>query len=126
MQKPIDYDYHLPSELIATHPVAPREAARLLPWPAIQDDLTFADLPRLLNPGDVLVFNNSRVIPARLHCTRPSETHQHGALQTEILLHRPIGDFQTWEVFAQKTKRLRIGQQFAFYGWHDRRYHRPA
>ena len=112
--KPTDYNYHLPSELIATHPVAPRETARLLTWPGVQDDLTFADLPRLLNSGDVLVFNNSRVIPARLFCTRPSDTAQHEALQTEILLHRPVGDFQTWDVFAQKTKRLRVGQILHF------------
>jgi S-adenosylmethionine:tRNA ribosyltransferase-isomerase len=112
--KPTDYDYHLPLELIAAHPVQPREAARLLCWPDQGLDLTFADLPRLLNAGDVLVFNNSRVIPARLHCTRPSDTQQHDALQTEVLLHRPVGDFQTWEVFSQKTKRLKVGQYLHF------------
>lgn len=113
-QKPSDYDYYLPDDLIAAHPVHPREAARLLPFPGLRDDLTFADLPRLLNAGDVLVFNNSRVIPARLHCTRPSPTRQHDDLQTEILLHRPVGDFQTWTVFAQKTKRLHVGQELHF------------
>ncbi len=114
MDKPADYDYHLPDTLIAAHPLLPREAARLLTWPDVRDDLTFADLPRLLNAGDLLVFNNSRVIPARLRCIRPSENGQHEALQTEILLHRPISDFQTWEVFAQKTKRLRVGQSLHF------------
>ncbi|HEY1096447.1 MAG TPA: tRNA preQ1(34) S-adenosylmethionine ribosyltransferase-isomerase QueA [Alphaproteobacteria bacterium] len=112
--KPSDFDYHLPDELIAAHPVHPREAARLLTWPLSGDDLTFADLPNLLDPGDLLVVNNSRVIPARLKCTRPSDTQQHEALQTEILLHRPVGDFQTWEIFAQKTKRLKEGQHLHF------------
>lgn len=112
--KPTDFDYHLPDDRIAAHPVEPREAARLLTWPGLRDDLTFADLPGLLDPGDVIVFNNSRVIPARLYCTRPSDTGQHDALQTEILLHRPVGDFQTWEVFAQKTKRLKVGQLLHF------------
>lgn len=114
--KPSDYQYHLPDDLIAAHPVEPREAARLLTWPLRHQgtELSFADLPDLLQPGDVLVVNNSRVIPARLKCTRPSVTGEHGALQTEILLHRPVGDFQTWTIFAQKTKRLKIGQQLYF------------
>lgn len=112
--KPSDYNYQLPDELIATHPVEPREAARLLTWPGLRDDLSFADLPGLLNPGDVIVFNNSRVIPARLQCTRLSDTGQHEPLQTEILLHRPVGDFQTWDVFAHKTKRLKVGQTLQF------------
>jgi S-adenosylmethionine:tRNA ribosyltransferase-isomerase len=112
--KPSDYDYHLPDELIAAHPVEPREVARLLTWPLRDGDLSFADLPDLLQAGDVLVVNNSRVIPARLKCSRPSATGEHEDLQTEILLHRPLGDFQTWTIFAQKTKRLKIGQHLHF------------
>jgi S-adenosylmethionine:tRNA ribosyltransferase-isomerase len=112
--KPANYDYHLPDNLIAVHPVEPREAARLLTWPLRDTALSFADLPDLLQPGDVLVVNNSRVIPARFKCTRPSVTGEHDDLQTEILLHRPLGDFQTWTIFAQKTKRLKIGQELHF------------
>ncbi|MGC9186064.1 MAG: S-adenosylmethionine:tRNA ribosyltransferase-isomerase, partial [Thiomonas sp.] len=62
-----DFDFHLPAELIAQHP-APRSASRLLDLsqaPALHDRV-FTDLPGLLRPGDLVVFNDTRVIPARL------------------------------------------------------------
>lgn len=104
---PHDYLFDLPPERIALTPLHPREAARLLLWPNADTAQTFADLPALLQPGDVLVFNNSRVIPARLHATR-------GSLTTELLLHRPIGDFTRWQTFAHKMKRLKPGQVLNF------------
>lgn len=63
-----DFDYQLPPELIAQHPTERRGASRLLhlPWPGGPVDLDFVDLPRLLRPGDLVVFNNTRVMPARL------------------------------------------------------------
>jgi S-adenosylmethionine:tRNA ribosyltransferase-isomerase len=59
-----DFDYHLPPELIAQSPAAERSASRLLVASTLKD-LHFTDLPTLLRPGDLLVFNDSKVIPAR-------------------------------------------------------------
>ena len=63
-----DFDFELPRELIALHPCEPRDAARLLVIPAAGgfDDRRISDLPALLHPGDLLVFNDTKVIPARL------------------------------------------------------------
>jgi S-adenosylmethionine:tRNA ribosyltransferase-isomerase len=63
-----DFDFPLPRELIARHPCEPRDAARLLLIPASGGfvDKRIADLPALLRPGDLLVFNDTKVIPARL------------------------------------------------------------
>ena len=61
-----DFDYELPDELIARYPTAERRASRLLEVGAQLADRQFADLPALLGPGDLLVFNDTRVIPARL------------------------------------------------------------
>ena len=67
-----DFDYELPADLIAQQPAQQRSGSRLL---AVADpfrDLHFSDLVDLLDPGDVLVFNNSKVIPARLFGTKPT------------------------------------------------------
>ncbi len=65
------FDFDLPPERIALRPAVPREAARLLVLDGAQTrDLTVADLPGQLRAGDVLVFNDTRVIPARLEGTR--------------------------------------------------------
>jgi S-adenosylmethionine:tRNA ribosyltransferase-isomerase len=63
-----DFDFELPRELIALHPCEPRDAARLLVIPASGgfEDRRISDLPALLHPGDLLVFNDTKVIPARL------------------------------------------------------------
>lgn len=76
-------------------------------WPQADTSKTFADLPEQLQPGDVLVFNNSRVIPARLRAKRDE-------IETELLLHRPIGDFTRWQTFAHKMKRIKPGQVLDF------------
>ena len=69
-----DFDYHLPEELIALRPVNPRDAARLLVVePGAEApfaDCKVTDLPQLLSPGDALVFNDTKVIPAELTGTR--------------------------------------------------------
>ncbi|MFQ6027188.1 MAG: S-adenosylmethionine:tRNA ribosyltransferase-isomerase, partial [Dehalococcoidia bacterium] len=68
-----DFDYHLPPELIAQTPIEPRDAARLLVLHRASGKLEhrqFQDLAGFLRPGDVMVFNQSRVIPARLHGKR--------------------------------------------------------
>ena len=84
-----DFDYSLPPELIATHPTAERCASRLLSVNAQNDqveDRLFCDLPSLLCPGDLLVFNDTRVIHARLHGHKQS----HG--KVEILIERIVSD----------------------------------
>ncbi len=77
-----DFDFALPESAIALHPVSPRDSARLLAVSKFFFDFTFRDLVGLLNKGDVLVFNDSRVIPARLFGKK-------GDAEIEILLHKP-------------------------------------
>src|SRR5690242_18589447 len=76
-----DFDFDLPRQLIAAHPAEPRDAARLLVIGPTLDDRAIGDLPALLRPGDLLVFNDTRVIPARLVGIR-------GAARVEVTLHR--------------------------------------
>jgi S-adenosylmethionine:tRNA ribosyltransferase-isomerase len=103
-----DFDFALPGGLIAHHPFEPREAARLLviPVSARFQDRHIADLPELLRPGDLLVFNDTKVIPARLEGRR-------GAATIEITLHRDLGG-GAWRAFAKGARRLRIGDNIVF------------
>lgn len=102
-----EFDFTLPEDLVAQHPASERDASRLLyvPKDAPVQDKMVRDLPSLLKSGDVLVFNNTRVIPARLHGKR-------GDVPVEVTLHQQKGD--GWEVFARPGKRLKIGQQIVF------------
>jgi len=81
-----DFDYSLPAELIARYPATERRDSRLLEVGAELLDRHFADLPQLLNAGDLLVFNDSRVIPARLH------GHKETGGQVEVLVERITSD----------------------------------
>jgi S-adenosylmethionine:tRNA ribosyltransferase-isomerase len=105
--KTADFDFELPAERIAGHPVRPRDRARLLAvGPTSLADRVVADLPGLLRPGDLLVFNDTRVIPARLVGRR-------GAARIEVTLHkREAGG--NWRAFARPAKRLRPGQTIDF------------
>ncbi len=104
-----DFDFDLPRELIAQHPAEPRESARLLEvGPAGLSDRTVRDLPGLLAPGDLLVFNDTKVIPARLFGRR-------GAARIEVTLHRADGP-AAWRAFARPARRLHPGDQIAFEG----------
>ena len=96
------FDFTLPAERIAQRPVEPRDASRLLRVTAegLADHRTL-DLPNLLSPGDLLVFNDTRVVPARL-------TGQRGGARVSITLHQALGP-DAWRVFAKPGKRLRIG-----------------
>jgi S-adenosylmethionine:tRNA ribosyltransferase-isomerase len=82
-----DFDYELPPELVAQHPLPARSASRLmrLAGDAVSHHV-FADLPRLVRPGDLLVFNDTKVVKARLHGTRESGG------KVEILIERVIDD----------------------------------
>jgi S-adenosylmethionine:tRNA ribosyltransferase-isomerase len=103
-----DFDFDLPRRLIADHPCEPRDAARLLVIPASGqlEDRRIADLPALLRPGDLLVFNDTKVIPARLVGRR-------GAAEIEITLHRDLGG-SAWRAFAKGARRLRVGDRIVF------------
>jgi S-adenosylmethionine:tRNA ribosyltransferase-isomerase len=103
-----DFDFALPRELIADRPAEPREAARLLVLPASGGfgDRHIADLPQLLRPGDMLVFNDTKVIPARLVGKR-------GLATVEITLAHDLGG-GVWGAYAKGARRLRPGDHLDF------------
>jgi len=101
------FDFHLPAECIAARPVSPRDSARLLTvGPGEFSDQIVHDLPGLLSPGDVLVLNDTRVVPARLIGRR-------GEARIEVTLHKMRGDGR-WDAFARPAKRLKAGQDILF------------
>lgn len=105
------FDFNLPQELIAQEPARPRDSAKMLYVPADAsafDDMTVGALPKRLRSGDVLVFNDTRVIPARLVGKRGDATNRgkpDGGAKVEVTLHQPI-DAHTWRVFAKPAKKL--------------------
>lgn len=106
------FDFDLPDELIALRPARPRDAARMLvvnrtSAGAVEDRIV-RDLPGLLAPGDVLVVNDTRVIPARLHGTR---TREGASAAIELLLHKALDKPGQWLAFARPAKRLRPGER---------------
>ena len=101
------FDFDLPRELIADRPAVPRDAARLLEVAADGlRDRALRDLPALLRPGDVMVVNDTRVIPARL-------TGRRGAADVEVTLHRAEAG-GSWRAFARPGRRLRLGDSIEF------------
>ncbi len=110
MQKS-EFHFELPKELIAQEPCSPRDAARLLCMDRRTGALTdavFHELPRLLAPGDVLVVNNSKVLPARLIGHKEST----GAVCELLLLRQAAGG--AWECLARPGKRLHEGTRVVF------------
>lgn len=103
-----DFDYHLPPELIAEKPANPRDSARLLHVSDGISDLYVTDLPDLLNAGDLIVFNNSKVIPARLYGHREGFTGK-----IEILLHKNLRG-GVWEAWAKPARSLKTGTVMIF------------
>jgi S-adenosylmethionine:tRNA ribosyltransferase-isomerase len=103
-----DFAYDLPRELVADRPLARRDAARLLVIPATGAvrDRSIADLPDLLRPGDLLVVNDTKVIPARLVGRRGDAT-------VELTLVRDLGG-STWQALAKGARRLKPGDAVAF------------
>lgn len=103
-----DFDFDLPRELIAERPADPRDSARLLHLPARGGlaDMGVRDLSGLLRAGDVLVFNDTAVIPARLFGRR-------GEAGVELTLHMRTGP-NRWKAFARPAKRLRPGDRVDF------------
>src|SRR5215217_2005631 len=103
------FDFDLPAELIALRPAKPRDSARLLlvDGETISDKAVL-DLPTLLRPGDTLVFNDTRVIPAQLEGRR-------GDARIGATLHKREG-VREWWAFVRNAKRLRIGDTIEFGG----------
>lgn len=106
-----DFDYDLPHELIAQTPLKQRDSSRLLVLDhetGAYEDKHFYDILDQLNPGDAVVMNNSRVLPARLHGEKP-ETHGHVEV---LLLNNTEGD--TWETLVKPAKKFPVGQVIKF------------
>ncbi|HUB95839.1 MAG TPA: tRNA preQ1(34) S-adenosylmethionine ribosyltransferase-isomerase QueA [Stellaceae bacterium] len=101
-----EFDFPLPRGLIAQAPCEPRDAARLMVVGNRIEDRLVRDLPALLRPGDIIVFNDTRVIPARLYGNR-------GAARIEVTLHRDSGGGR-WHAFAKGARRLKPGDRIDF------------
>jgi S-adenosylmethionine:tRNA ribosyltransferase-isomerase len=109
------FDFHLPDDLIAQRPAAPRDSARLLDVASDGlHDRSVRDLPTLLRRGDLLVFNDTKVIPARLKGVRGGAAGRQD-VAVEALLIRDLGSGR-WLSFARPTKRLRPGDGLVFAG----------
>ena len=107
------FDFELPDDLIAQRPVVPRDSARLLDVaPEGLHDRSVRDLPSLLRRGDLLVFNDTKVIPARLKGVRPGSGGRQD-VAVEALLIRDLGASR-WLCFARPAKRLRRGDGIVF------------
>src|SRR5579875_2175167 len=114
-----DFDYELPEELIAQTPVEPRDSSRLLVVERTTGKLThrhFRDIGEFLRPGDLLIANQSRVIPARL-LGRRAETG--GNVEVLLLAERPDLGPDIWETLVRPGRRLREGSRVLFGGEND-------
>jgi S-adenosylmethionine:tRNA ribosyltransferase-isomerase len=107
-----DFDFELPDECIALRPAAPRDSARLLlvdPGRPLED-LHVRDLPGLLRAGDILVLNDTRVIPARLKGVRSREESR---VAVQATLHRRLSA-HVWTAFMRPGKKLAVGDRVSF------------
>jgi S-adenosylmethionine:tRNA ribosyltransferase-isomerase len=106
MYKTADFDFDLPDELIAKEPLHPRDEAKMLIYKTGDFlDKQVKDIADYISAGDVIVFNDTKVIKAKLYGTR-------GQAKIEINLHENLGK-NVWRVFAKPAKRLKVGDQFA-------------
>lgn len=114
--KTAEFDFDLPRELIAQRPAVPRESARLLDAQTGLLDRTVRDLADLLQPGDLMVFNDTRVIPALLSGRRiRAAVDGHDVIETKVsvTLHKPDGAAEWW-AFAKPARRLQSGDRIEF------------
>ncbi|MDE6373543.1 MAG: S-adenosylmethionine:tRNA ribosyltransferase-isomerase, partial [Clostridia bacterium] len=106
--KKSDFYYELPPELIAQTPITPRDGSRLLVYDRSEDKTehrVFRDVCDYLKDGDVLVINNTKVLPARMYALTPNGGH------IEILLLKRL-DKDRWEVLAKPGKKCAVGKSF--------------
>ncbi|MEM7287000.1 MAG: S-adenosylmethionine:tRNA ribosyltransferase-isomerase [Actinomycetota bacterium] len=96
------FDYDLPDEAIAQTPASPRDSSRLLVTGDDVAHLRTRDFPTLLQPGDVVVLNDTRVLPARMHLAKPTGG------QVEVLALEPAGDGR-WEALVRPSRRVPDG-----------------
>lgn len=122
-----DFDYHLPPDLVAQYPASERSDSRMLLLDRMRgtfQDSQFRNLPQALEPGDVLVVNNSRVLPARLFGYRVGlraqpigksnpARHQYLTSPIEVLLARQL-DKRTWEALVKPGRKVRPGEKLVF------------
>lgn len=123
-----DFDFDLPEELIAQQPLADRSASRMLRLDRSTgkfEDRYFRELPELLRPDDLLIFNNTRVVPARLFGRRSGERAQALSARNpatrdflqgriEVLLNRQVGPWE-WEALVRPGRKIGIGEKLFFY-----------
>src|ERR1019366_3696262 len=136
-----DFDYRLPDELIAQEPLSDRAAARLLHLSRSDDrlrDLVFRDFPQLLRPGDLLAFNNTKVLPARLWGHRSGSRAQRLSTQNpatkdflrgrvEVLLTKQLSAYPPeWEALVHPGRKLGLGERIYFGGDADELSHELA
>ncbi|MGD0681667.1 MAG: tRNA preQ1(34) S-adenosylmethionine ribosyltransferase-isomerase QueA [Terracidiphilus sp.] len=112
-----DFDFHLPPELIAQQPPAERSQSRMLVMnrsTGALRDASFAEFPSLLQPGDLLVLNDTRVIPARLYARRTvvREREKPTGL-VEVMLTEPVGE-NLWRALVHPGKKVRVGERLEF------------
>ncbi len=115
-----DFDFNLPPERIAQTPPEPRGSSRMLVLDRASGRLTddvFANLPEYLRAGDLLILNDSRVIPARLSATRAGLRTQVGSPEPsgaiEVLLTRQVGG-EHWEVLVRPSRKVVVGERLLF------------
>lgn len=109
--KTTDFYYDLPKELIAQKPVEPRDSARLLTYSRAADTVEhrrFFELPKILKRGDLLVINNTRVLPVKISGIKTDT----GA-EISFLLHKRV-DSNTWETLCRPAKRAKVGSKLRF------------
>ena len=118
--KTVDFNYHLPQELIAQCPMEPRDHSRLMIVDKEQQSLThrhFYDVVSLFQKGDVLVWNNSKVFKARLSgqlVSKDNEPLRDHDKPVEIFLVRPMENEGVWKVLAKPGKHVRHGTRVIF------------
>jgi S-adenosylmethionine:tRNA ribosyltransferase-isomerase len=108
-----DIDYELPEKLIAQHPVEPRDSARLLvaTGPDQVEHKHMTDLVDMLEPGDVMVVNDTRVLPARLSLHRKT-----GGAAEVLLLEQRSSDFRLWEALVKPASKLKPDEVLEYFG----------
>ena len=114
-----DFDFELPTELIAQEPPAERGMSRMLLMNRVSGvlrDANFRDFPALLKRGDLLVLNDSRVIPARLYARRTLlRDHEKPTGRIEVLLTEPAGE-DLWRALVRPGRKIAIGERLVFPG----------
>jgi S-adenosylmethionine:tRNA ribosyltransferase-isomerase len=114
-----DFNYHLPEDLIAQEPLADRAASRMMTLDrrtGVFADRTFRDLPSLLRPGDLLVLNDSRVIPARLYAHRAglhTQANHQVAGRVQVLLAEQLSEWE-WRALVRPGRKVLTGEVLEF------------